>query len=100
MIKYGEVTSISEDEYDLPDRQEIVQVELESLRNTISIGEIEIYSLPEGLTEIVDHINLLTQQNPFPFRDEQQKILPLWLEVIYSSWNSKNHKSALYISYI
>lgn len=71
MMNYEDMNSIMEAAYDSNLRQEAVKYEPDLL-HTIFIPDKEIYSLPEGITKIADHINVQIRQAKFTFRDENQ----------------------------
>lgn len=81
------MSSLMETKYDSPALQAAVQVELKLIQITYFISYNYIHSLPKGITTIVDHIIVLSTQDPLPFCDEWNKIRHLRLAVLSFTWS-------------
>lgn len=87
MMNYEDIHSVMEAYYDSPARKATVQAERKRFHLPIFMCEKELYSLPEGITKMFDHINELTTDDKILFSDVQNKMRHLVLSFIYSPWS-------------
>lgn len=71
-------------EYESPPLQTTTQAELESLLNLHFMSENYIFSVTIGLTNLVDHINMLTRKYQPHLQDEQHTMIHLRIPVLSS----------------
>lgn len=85
-MNYEELCKMVVEHYDSDARQLSVQAQLETMTLDSFMLQNEITDLTTGLDKIVEHIEILTPQCPFAFRNEPNKLRFLRSAVKNQSW--------------